>query len=99
VYLEHFDFFLQTSQVVPYADSLSFDKTIQAIQSQTMFNSSEVLDKHKMLPLLIVCPPLKIGWQGFIMAFPTTSSFRLFLTQLEKFPSGLECTLYSGLSA
>ncbi len=36
--------------MVPYEDSLSFDRTIYATQNQTKFNNSKVLDKHKMVP-------------------------------------------------
>ncbi len=36
--------------MVPYANSLSFNRTVQAVQSQTKFNNFEVLDKHKMVP-------------------------------------------------
>ncbi len=35
--------------MVPFVDSLSFDRNIQVIQNQTKFNSSKILDKHKMV--------------------------------------------------
>jgi len=61
--------------MVPYADSLSLDKTIQTIYNQNEFNNFEVLDKHKivlknkacmiipmcqMIFILVVHPTLKI---------------------------------------
>jgi hypothetical protein len=36
--------------VVAYVDSLSFNKTIQAIKNHTKFNSSKILEKHKVMP-------------------------------------------------
>ncbi len=42
--------FLEACQVVAYVNFLSFNRIMQVVHRQTKFNSSEVIDKHKMMP-------------------------------------------------
>jgi hypothetical protein len=64
--------------MVPYADSLSLDKTIQTIYNQTEFNSFEVLNKHKMVSKNKACMTIPMCQMIFISVVHPTLKIDIF---------------------